>query len=415
MYSHTPVLNIFVSILYIMLVENLEVLDRKLESFTAETTEGGLNLSGEYSMKIKNIGKGPVPKSTIEVLSLSIGVGNDIIQENTTSIGRLRSGDSKTVSFEFDQEVDNSPENRQIARRGCSDQAVEISVEETISALLFIKKTEVTGGVDVSSDECDIESPNIVPDPPDQPVVTPPVLPPDETPEPEPPEPEPPDDENGDQGGGGNDDTEDEQDNQDSEDNGDTEDQPVQQVDINGPQHVRTGQTYTYTTESEPDGVEVYQWRSTAGESRTSSDNEYQLTFDEVDNETVGVSAVNEGSEIIAEGEMPVVVVADDASEARDSDTPITGRRFVPTNETSVYSWSTFPDDTVSFNWQLLSDSEDFNGNASIELQGLSDGTLNLIMESDTAENFLIVIAAIGPGGEVTEQVQKPISVVQVG
>lgn len=380
-------------ILYIMLVQNLETVDRRFEGFTANESGGSITISGEYVVKIKNIGKAPAPRSTFKIISLSLDAENELVAEKSKSISRMSPGESKEVSFTFSKDIRDS---RSTAVRGCEGNAISISSKEVISGLVYNKSLEVSGGVDVNSGECSLEQLELDPVEP--------------VPEPEP-EPQP--------GNGGN-----EQDNQENT-NGDNqqddtqneeetqEDIEIQQLNVNGPAAVMLDTTQEYSLDNPPDNTETYAWNSSASESRTVSENTYSVTFSDVSNEVVGGAAANSDGNIIAQGEKEVVVISPDAENARDNESEIRGRRFVPTNETATYSWSDFPDNTIGFA-QQVSSSEDFDGNVNSELTSLNRTRVQMEFSSDTSGNFLIVVAALDSNQQVIEQVQMPVTALRL-
>jgi hypothetical protein len=384
-----------------MLVQNLETVDRRFEGFTADESDGSINISGEYVVKVKNIGKAPAPRSTVKVISLSLDAENELIAEKSKSISRMSPGESKEVSFTFSKDIKDS---RSTAVRGCEGNAISISSEEAITGLLFIKRLEVSGGVDVSSGECSLEQPELDPVQPG---------PGPEVPEPEPepapqPEPEPDDGDDEQEGNDGDnqqDDTQNEEQTQ--------EDIEIQQLNVNGPAAVMLDTTQEYSLQNPPDNTETYAWDSSASESRTVSENAYSVTFSDVSNEVVGGAAANSDGNIIAQGEKEVVVISPDAENARDNESEISGRRFVPTNETATYSWSDFPDNTIGFA-QQVSSSEEFEGNVNSELTSLNRTRVQMEFSSDTSGNFLVAIAALDSNQQVIEQVQMPVTALRL-
>jgi len=100
--------------------------------------------------------------------------------------------------------------------------------------------------------------------------------------------------------------------------------------------------------------------------------------------------------------------MADNQEQARESNSDIDGLRFVSTGQEAEYTWSSFPDNTQNFGWQLLAEEE--NTGATLEGGTLNAGSISVNFQSDTPTNYLIVIAA-SANGEVIEQVQKQITV----
>lgn len=360
-----------------MLVQNIKVLNRSVQNFSAEATSAGITISGSYVLELKNTGKSPVPKSTLKLSSMSISGTDSVITNSSTELDIFGREQTKSVSFEFEQNLDINENTRSIALRGCADEKIDVSSNIVIEGIAYTKELENSGGTDISSSNCSIESIQLTPDEPED----------GNTDEP-------------------------------SDDPGDSEegiDEDTPEVTISGPGFVRPLETYTYSVEDPPESSEVYQWESTTQASSTSTDSSYDVSYEEVNNETVKVTIVNGDDEAVGVGQKGVVVVAPGDEQARDSPSGIEGRRFVPTNEESTYTWSDLPEETVTFNWQLLVDSPEFNGNATLEYDTFQDGEVSLNMQSDTEGTFLVVIAAVNSEAEVIEQVEKSVSVVQVG
>jgi len=381
-----------------MVVQNIEAVNRELVGFSAQTESGSMNISGEYKLKLKN--KGMVPSLTIRlnIAKLSLNTDDILIQETSKRVGRLKSGEEKTVSYSFDVDLDVTSELEAIARSGCNGNKISVSSNESIVGRIFIKEISLTGGIDVSSGECDIST-TISPEPPEQPPDVGVPEEPDE-PTPEPPEdPEPPDDNGGDNGDGGND-----------SDNGDSGNgvPESQELTIDGPVSSKVGQTHTYQVEEIPDGTETLQWNSSASQEQISPDNQYSVTFDTVSNQTVGVRAIDQNNNQLGLGQIEVIVVGDNQDQARESNSNIDGLRFISTGQQADYTWADFPDNATTFGWQVLSETE--NTDATLEQGSLNAGSITLNFQSNTAANYLIVIAA-SANGEVIEQVQKQITV----
>lgn len=372
-----------------MVVQNIEAVNRELVDFTAQTENGSINMSGKYQLKLKNTGVAPSLTIRLNIAKLSLDTGDILIQETSKRVGRLKPEQKKTVSYSFDVDLDMTSDLETVARSGCNGNKISVSSNESIVGRIFIKELSSTGGIDVSSNGCDIST-TISPEPPEQPPDVGVPEEPDE-PTPEPPEdPEPPDDNGRDNGDSGN---------------GVPE---SQELTIDGPVSSKVGQTHTYQVEEIPDRTETLQWNSSASQEQISPDNQYSVTFDTVSNQTVGVRAIDENNNQLGLGQIEVIVVGDNQEQARESNSNIDGLRFVSTGQQADYTWADFPDNATTFGWQVLSETE--NTDATLEQDSLNAGSITLNFQSNTAANYLIVIAA-SANGEVIEQVQKQITV----
>ena len=384
----------------LMVVKNIEVVNRELTNLVATEEDDSINFSGTYLLKLKNIGKVPTANLSLEITSLSLNLGGDLLSDKSTGIGRIRSNRTSEVTFDFSTDIDTTTELRTVARTACADSAIAIKSEEKVKGVIQTKSIGVTGGVEVSSEECDLGGVVSIPDPVE------PQPQPEPEPEPQPPsggqdlpEEEPPTNGNNGDGDGGGDNIDD-----------NTEPPEDVSVTLEGPEIVSVGDSKTYNVANPSDVISLYSWESNAGDEQISGEPEYTVEFDDVANEAVSVTATDNQANELASDRLNVVVVGNDQSQARDSDSQIDGLRFVEPNQTATYSWVDFPDGTIQFQWQVLA--EEDGANVTIQRSNLAQDRLDLEFTSPDGGNYLIAIGAIGQDGNVIAQAQKQVSVV---
>ena len=392
-----------------MVVKNIEVVNRELSSFVATEEGGSINFDGTYKLELKNIGNVPTAKLSAEVKSLSLEVGGELLTNETAQVGRLRSGESTTLEFDFSEDIDASSEIRTVARTACADRGISIESTETVSGVVQSINIDVSGGIEASSGECDLGQTVTVPDSPGS--GTTPQEPPNDNPS-NPPEDPPNDgDSNGGADQGGGDGNSDDSDNQQPPEDVTPEEPPEDvSVTLEGPEIVSVGDTKTYDIANPSDAISLYSWQSSTADQQISEQTSYTVEFDEVANEAVSVTATDDQGNELASDRVNVVVVASDQSEARDDpDSEIDGLRFMEPNQSATYSWS-YPDGTIQFQWQVLAEAD--NANVTLQRSGLTQDRLDLEFFPQDDGNYLIAIGAIGQQGNLIGQAQKEVSVV---
>lgn len=194
-----PVLNTFVLLLDIMVVSNVEILDRQLKKFSAnsEVNTNSIEVDAKYVITLQN--KGIVPTSTLSfrLKQFTYGSDNKVLSSENRKIGRLSASSEQTVEFDILTTVEANSKNLGLIERSCNNKLVTVSSEEEITGRLFSKSFSKSGGILTTSNSCSVAQlqpqndtePQPQPDPEPQPQ-------PEPTPEPEP---QPPQDgENGD-------------------------------------------------------------------------------------------------------------------------------------------------------------------------------------------------------------------------
>jgi plastocyanin len=136
----------------------LEVTDRELKAFTASQNSDQIQISASYKIIIENTGLIPTGSVYISLNKLSptesdvVFVTGDSVKD--ASLGRFSSGQSKKATFAFSTSASVSKLNS-IAQTACEGSGINLSIDETISGIVFSttnsKKTEVPVSVNSCS------------------------------------------------------------------------------------------------------------------------------------------------------------------------------------------------------------------------------------------------------------------------
>jgi hypothetical protein len=195
-----PVLNTFVLLLDIMVVSNVEILDRQLKQFSAnsEVNTNSIKVNAKYVITVQNKGIIPTSMLSLRLKQFTYGSDNKVLSSKNRDIGRLSASSEQTVEFDISTTIEAKPDNLGLIQRSCNSKSVTVSSEEEITGRLFSKSFSKSGGVLTTSNSCSVAQL-------EQQNNTEPEREPEREPEPEPqpeptpePEPQPPQDgENG--------------------------------------------------------------------------------------------------------------------------------------------------------------------------------------------------------------------------
>jgi len=249
----------------------LTIENRAFTSFTARESNRGTDITGEYTLTIVNNGFLPVPSVSVSIAGVSVG-GSTIIEDKTTSVGRIGGGQEAEATFEFET---TSQGLSRFASQACSGSPTELEVEESVGGLLLAITVEDTVEVKSPSPSCQLTPGDGLPDLP-----SPEPEPPDgEEPQPEPPD--PPENEPGPEPGA----------------------PEVEAVGVIGPTDPTENSEATYEVVNEPDGIETYTWNNTkTREVDNTEQNEYTTTFNSPGDFEITVEGRNSNNQLIAEG-----------------------------------------------------------------------------------------------------------------
>jgi hypothetical protein len=186
-----PVLNIFVLLLDIMVVSNVEILDRQLKQFSAnsEVNTNSIKVNAKYVITVQNKGIIPTSRLSFRLKQLTYGSDNKVLSSKNRDIGRLSASSEQTVEFDISTTIEANPDNLGLIQRSCNSKSVTVSSEEEITGRLFSKSFSKSGGVLTTSNSCSVAQleqqndtePQPEPEPEPQPEPTP-------EPEPQPPQ-----------------------------------------------------------------------------------------------------------------------------------------------------------------------------------------------------------------------------------
>ena len=165
----------------------LTIEDRRFSKFNAtEQSSGRIDISGEYTVTIKNGGFLPVPSVSFNVGSMKIpDTDVELISQKSSNVGTIGPGSSKDMTLEFTL---NGPSSdlRSVTYTACGGEAPELNIQEQAAGILLAIGVDSTVQVSSPSPSCTFpQQPTPGPEPPESPE------PPEEDPQP-PEEPDPP-------------------------------------------------------------------------------------------------------------------------------------------------------------------------------------------------------------------------------
>jgi len=273
----------------------LTVEDRTFEEFQAQASGGTVNVSGKYTITVKNGGLLPVPAGSYAAVSIKAG---EVVlaEEKTASIGTISGEAEATIEFEASGPTSDS-QFAQAVQAACGGNTSELDIEESVGGLLlavtFDDTVEVksdspscnlrTGGSDQGGEGRDGQGRN--------------------------------DQEGGNQGNRNNQDGG----NQDEGDQGGQPDQPqVQELTVEGTTDPLTGLDQTYEVDDTPlDTANTFVWEnSKTGETtqKTAVDNddpeEYRTTFGSAGDFEISVTISNVQGQTVGRGSISGEVLA---------------------------------------------------------------------------------------------------------
>ena len=267
----------------------LQIESRSFESFSAQRTSQGIQVSGQYKITIVNSGLLPVPSASYTLTSLSIS-DNVLVQDVTKNIGRLTS--EAEVTVEFDKNVSSSTSKVQsVLESLCDGDAQDLKINEYASGILLAVVSDDKFSVQVNSSNCDLSRSSQPPDmgggedggsnggiglePPDDPE-------------------QPPEDDDGEQ-----------------DDNDRPEPPDPVTVNIEGATDPLEDLDNTYDVEDEPDDVSRYEWEifytnseggSDTTENRTTTEDEITVVFDNPGYFEIDVETISSRDQVNGEG-----------------------------------------------------------------------------------------------------------------